>query len=334
MSRTEDASHAPEHGKSAPPEASGVETQRVYQAPHPYYSPDRVPPRRTSPNMPKHQENWASPVGIGPVLTIANEQAKSRPIRPSHPHSVSLHLPVGSGPVPPEGYPPFRQPIRPSQNTISESGVSPYSECSYGHPYHRPAHCQSFCAQVAYYSQDQACAPYRGIDPINISHDKKQQKRKRTISGVQDMHRKFFAASLQYPYLTEDEKQYLMRQTGLSMGNLIQESYPGGQEESAHRGTIFFSFTRTVEAFTGSISIDLEAPSPRAGYDRPPVLTRDRAIVGPPLLLEPPAPLPKVPDLKEIQFIPERQLAPIRNQPPSQTAIFFFLEFINYRALL
>ncbi|KAF4342615.1 PTH12 [Fusarium beomiforme] len=167
-----------------------------------------------------------------------------------------------------------------------------------------------------------AFAPYGDFGPASASGGNKQQKRKRTIPGTQDKHRKWFAANLQHPYPTEDQKQDLMRQTGLRMGKLIQESYTGGQESSAHRGTIFPSTTRTAEAFAGSKSIDLGAPSPRTGYNRPPpMLTSNRTIIRPPLLLEPPPSLPRIPDLTKVQHVQELCLAPIRNQPPSRTAI-------------
>ncbi|KAK7583415.1 hypothetical protein V3481_012704 [Fusarium oxysporum f. sp. vasinfectum] len=312
-----------------------VESQRVCQAPRLCYSPDRPPPRQTSPNLPMQQENWEAPTRIGPFQAKISEPANSRPIMPSlrRPHSVRLKLPFSSGPVPSDGNPQSRQPIRHSQITISESGVSLYCECSYGHPYHHPAQYQSLCTGVAHSfdhtpftqgacnSHYQAFAPYGHIGPASVSGDNKQQMRKRTLSRTQDKLRKWFAANLQHPYPTEDEKQDLMRQTGLRMGKLIQLSYAGGQESSAYRGTIFPSTTRTAEAFAGSKSIGLGAP-PRTWYNRPPpVLTSNRTIIRPPLLLEPPPPSPRVPALTKVQHVQELCLAPIRNQPLSRTPI-------------
>lgn len=62
--------------------------------------------------------------------------------------------------------------------------------------------------------------PY-GVDITEMSTDSKQRKRRGNLpKDTTDKLRAWFVAHLQHPYPTEDEKQELMRQTGLQMNQI------------------------------------------------------------------------------------------------------------------
>ncbi|KAG5919741.1 hypothetical protein E4U53_003966, partial [Claviceps sorghi] len=98
----------------------------------------------------------------------------------------------------------------------------------HGYSYHRPPHYQSLStssirphdhttlaasAAYGYHYQDMG----RCID-IGTGGDSKQRKRRGNLpKETTDKLRAWFVAHLQHPYPTEDEKQELMRQTGLQM---------------------------------------------------------------------------------------------------------------------
>jgi hypothetical protein len=62
---------------------------------------------------------------------------------------------------------------------------------------------------------------YNEIGMMGIGGDAKQRKRRGNLpKETTDKLRSWFVAHLQHPYPTEDEKQELMRQTGLQMSTL------------------------------------------------------------------------------------------------------------------
>jgi hypothetical protein len=81
-----------------------------------------------------------------------------------------------------------------------------------------------FSAGAAYGSPYSDMARYSDIGSIGIGVDAKQRKRRGNLpKETTDKLRSWFVAHLQHPYPTEDEKQDLMRQTGLQMSMC----YPG-----------------------------------------------------------------------------------------------------------
>jgi hypothetical protein len=59
------------------------------------------------------------------------------------------------------------------------------------------------------------------MGPSSLNGDNKQRKRRGNLpKETTDKLRAWFVAHLQHPYPTEDEKQELMRQTGLQMSKL------------------------------------------------------------------------------------------------------------------
>jgi hypothetical protein len=62
--------------------------------------------------------------------------------------------------------------------------------------------------------------PY-GIEVTEMGNENKQRKRRGNLpKETTDKLRAWFTAHLQHPYPTEDEKQELMRQTGLQLSEL------------------------------------------------------------------------------------------------------------------
>jgi hypothetical protein len=67
--------------------------------------------------------------------------------------------------------------------------------------------------------------PY-GLEGSDGGNDSKQRKRRGNLpKETTDKLRKWFVAHLQHPYPTEDEKQELMRQTGLQMSKFFTDSF-------------------------------------------------------------------------------------------------------------
>ncbi|PTD03519.1 hypothetical protein FCULG_00000852 [Fusarium culmorum] len=152
------------------------------------------------------------------------------PAPASIPASVSASAPA---PAPTEGYRSSHQPMSHSRTPIPESGVSPYRESSYGYPYHHPTRYQSLSAGSAHsfdrtpFTPGAYNAPYQDfvrfgeMGPASLSGDNKQRKRRGNLpKETTDKLRAWFVAHLQHPYPTEDEKQDLMRQTGLQMNQI------------------------------------------------------------------------------------------------------------------
>lgn len=224
-----------------------VEMERVRQVPR-RYSPDRASPRQISPHLPIQggsQENWAAPTRTSPFLTNGSnshsvsievsERAESRSTLPSlpPPRSLERELPVGRGTAPADGYRPPQQSMPHSRTPISEPGVSPYRENGYGYPYHHPTRYQSLSTGSAHsydrtpFTPGTYNTPYQDfvrfgdMSSANLSGDNKQRKRRGNLpKETTDKLRAWFVAHLQHPYPTEDEKQDLMRQTGLQMNQI------------------------------------------------------------------------------------------------------------------
>ncbi|KAJ6444702.1 hypothetical protein O9K51_03098 [Purpureocillium lavendulum] len=75
-----------------------------------------------------------------------------------------------------------------------------------------------FSARAAYGPQYQDVARYGNLGGMGMGADAKQRKRRGNLpKETTDKLRAWFVAHLQHPYPTEDEKQDLMRQTGLQM---------------------------------------------------------------------------------------------------------------------
>ncbi|KAK2592528.1 homeodomain super [Conoideocrella luteorostrata] len=100
----------------------------------------------------------------------------------------------------------------------------------YGYPYHHPSRFQSLSTSSirshdrgpfsagAYGSHYQDMARY---GDIGINGDTKQRKRRGNLpKETTDKLRTWFVTHLQHPYPTEDEKQDLMRSTGLQMNQI------------------------------------------------------------------------------------------------------------------
>ncbi|KAI1062809.1 hypothetical protein LB507_005945 [Fusarium sp. FIESC RH6] len=240
-----------------------AESERVRQVPRLCYSPDRESPRQISPNLPIQagaQENWPASTRTSPYLANGStthsasmevgERAEPRSTLPSLPPPRSLEresvlvnrgavpapapVPVSvSVPAPKESYISSHQPMPHSRTPISESGVSPYRESSYGYPYHHPTRYQSLSTGSAHsfdrtpFTPGAYNTPYQDfvrfgdMGPASLSGDNKQRKRRGNLpKETTDKLRAWFVAHLQHPYPTEDEKQDLMRQTGLQMNQI------------------------------------------------------------------------------------------------------------------
>ncbi|KAF4334205.1 PTH12 [Fusarium beomiforme] len=273
-----------------------VETERVRQVPRLCYSPDRASPRQISPNLPMQagsQENWAAPTRTSPFLTNGSsnhsapvdisERTEPRPALPSlpPPRSLERELPIGRGPAPSEGYRPPQQPIPHSRTPISESGVSPYRENSYGYPYHHPTRYQSLSTGSAhsfdrtpftpgaYHTPYQDFVRFGDMGPASLSGDNKQRKRRGNLpKETTDKLRAWFVAHLQHPYPTEDEKQDLMRQTGLQM-NQISNWFINARRRQLP--AMINNARAETDAMTGARGGDLKvlATTERGEFDNP-----------------------------------------------------------------
>ncbi|KAM0197155.1 hypothetical protein ACHAPI_005376 [Fusarium lateritium] len=272
-----------------------METERVRQVPRLCYSPDRASPRQISPHLAMQagaQDNWAAPTRTSPYLANGssshagpvevNERTESRPTLPSLPPPRSLErepMPVSRGPAPAEGYRPSQQPMPHSRTPISESRASPYREPGYGYHYHHPTRYQSLSTGSAHsfdrtpFTPGAYNTPYQDfvrfgeMGPASLSGDNKQRKRRGNLpKETTDKLRAWFVAHLQHPYPTEDEKQDLMRQTGLQM-NQISNWFINARRRQLP--TMINNARAETDAMTGARGGDMKvlATTERGDYD-------------------------------------------------------------------
>ncbi|KAM0214989.1 hypothetical protein ACHAQI_003471 [Fusarium lateritium] len=272
-----------------------METERVRQVPRLCYSPDRASPRPISPHLAMQagaQDNWAAPTRTSPYLANGssshagpvevNERTESRPTLPSLPPPRSLErepMPVSRGPAPAEGYRPSQQPMPHSRTPISESRASPYREPGYGYHYHHPTRYQSLSTGSAHsfdrtpFTPGAYNTPYQDfvrfgeMGPASLSGDNKQRKRRGNLpKETTDKLRAWFVAHLQHPYPTEDEKQDLMRQTGLQM-NQISNWFINARRRQLP--TMINNARAETDAMTGARGGDMKvlATTERGDYD-------------------------------------------------------------------
>ncbi len=126
--------------------------------------------------------------------------------------------------VPAPGRPVMVHPGAPGMDVVGPG----YRQTSYGYGYHHPTRVQSlslgsipafdrspFSANIYPYHEYMRMSEYGGM---GLYGDGKQRKRRGNLpKETTDKLRAWFVAHLHHPYPTEDEKQDLIRQTGLQM---------------------------------------------------------------------------------------------------------------------
>ncbi|KAF4992995.1 hypothetical protein FGRMN_6799 [Fusarium graminum] len=272
-----------------------VESERVRQVPRLCYSPGRASPRQISPHLPMQagaQDTWAASSRTSPYLASGinshavsmevNERTEARQPLPSLPPPRSLErepMPISRGPTPAEGYRHSHQAMPHSRTPVTESRVSPYRENSYGYPYHHPTRYQSLSTGSAHsfdrtpFTSGAYNTPYQDfvrfgeMGPASLSGDNKQRKRRGNLpKETTDKLRAWFVAHLQHPYPTEDEKQDLMRQTGLQM-NQISNWFINARRRQLP--TMINNARAETDAMTGARGGDMKviATTERGDYD-------------------------------------------------------------------
>ncbi|KAF4978975.1 hypothetical protein FZEAL_4737 [Fusarium zealandicum] len=229
------------------------ESERVRQVPRLCYSPGRGSPRQISPIVAMQSgahENWVAPTRTSPYHTNGsasypahmevNDRMDSRPTLPSLPPPRALEreeAPLNRGPLsapaPVDAYRSSHPPMPHPGAPVPEPASSSYREANYGYPYHHPNRYQSLSAGSVHsfdrtpFTAGGYSTPYQDfvrfgdMGPSSLNGDNKQRKRRGNLpKETTDKLRAWFVAHLQHPYPTEDEKQDLMRQTGLQMNQI------------------------------------------------------------------------------------------------------------------
>lgn len=223
------------------------ESLRAKQVPRLYRSPEAPQTRHISPRLdhnptadgqdywarsPSRNNSYAPPVAVSAHVSV-NSRVESRPALPSLPPSLSYEREAPSTHRPLETTTESISVPRPTvASTVTPTmDRSPYQSHDYGYAYHHPSRFQSlstssvrsydrapFSAGAAYGSNYSDMSRYSDIGSMSIGGDAKQRKRRGNLpKETTDKLRSWFVAHLQHPYPTEDEKQDLMRQTGLQM---------------------------------------------------------------------------------------------------------------------
>lgn len=212
------------------------EPTRPRQVPRLYGSPESATQRLNSPgylSQPAPVDAWAIPSRrspfTGPSGSIASGplSARERPgalspstglpppsrgrehnqderqgprATPSHAFATNMEPPAESR-VP--GYP-YQQHHPSRYQSLSTGSIRPYERSPF--------------SAGGYTSQYQEVGQYVEVGSMGYGSDSKQRKRRGNLpKETTDKLRAWFVAHLQHPYPTEDEKQDLMRQTGLQM---------------------------------------------------------------------------------------------------------------------
>ncbi|TDZ71766.1 Homeobox protein PKNOX1 [Colletotrichum trifolii] len=224
------------------------ESERVSRVPRLYESPARVPQRQISPPIPSRAatESWAGSARTSPYMSTSgmpsmrspamemSERHDSRPTLPSLPpmnfnERESMPLQRVRGHSQDEF-----QPIRPTMGMTAGpmmEAAPAYRSATYGYGYHHPSRVQSlslgaihpfdrtpFSAGYGHYPEFMRIGE---LGAMGMHGDSKQRKRRGNLpKETTDKLRAWFVAHLHHPYPTEDEKQELMRQTGLQMNQI------------------------------------------------------------------------------------------------------------------
>lgn len=231
------------------------ERERASQVPRLYHSnehtvrPSRSPTARPSPVA----ESWGQPpVHAAPPFTSTRvripapveirETVEPRPSLPTLPPAMGMDRVSISRPAtrdhPTEDYRDGRRTMQqqgpPVVEAVAPRYVPPTYEPSYRHPnqvnstspirhaYERtPFSTSPYAQQYGDYSR------YGDVGHMGIGGDNKQPKRRGNLpKETTDKLRSWFMAHLSHPYPTEDEKQELMRQTGLQMSKFKTSGNP------------------------------------------------------------------------------------------------------------
>lgn len=174
----------------------------------------------------------------------SSERPEARPALPSFPPPMSMER--GPAPVPrirghsSDDY--LQEAPRPLYMHPSDPRYEngPYRPAAYGYGYHHPSRMQSL-SLGAIHPLDRTPFSAAGYGPhygeymrfgelgMGMNGDNKQRKRRGNLpKETTDKLRAWFVAHLHHPYPSEDEKQELMRQTGLQMS----ESSPSTKVDS------------------------------------------------------------------------------------------------------
>lgn len=252
--------HSPSSNKRRRLSVEEEREERASRVPRLYNSPprstERSIPRPVSPGYSQRAappEHWGQPARASPHLPqgglpairspVALEPVERPEVRPSLP---SFPAPMGMerGPAPP--MPRMRghssddylqempRPLyaHPSDPRFESAG--PYrQQAPYGYSYHHPSRLQSLSVGSVH-PLDRTPFSAVGYGPhygdylrfgemaIGVGTDNKQRKRRGNLpKETTDKLRAWFVGHLHHPYPTEDEKQELMRQTGLQMSKYI-----------------------------------------------------------------------------------------------------------------
>ena len=234
------------------------ESLRAKQVPRLYRSPDQPHSRDLSPGYRPGraiQTNVAHPLNVAHQAQANTVHWPERPSRPAAYSPVASALPPpaeaagrhGSR----SGLPPLSRPQTIEQDPFSASPRGPststgpsqisapregpgYHGQDYGYSYQQPPRLQTvstgtmrpyerapYSAGSSYGTHYQDGGRYGELSSIGLGADAKQRKRRGNLpKETTDKLRAWFVAHLQHPYPTEDEKQDLMRQTGLQMSTL------------------------------------------------------------------------------------------------------------------
>ncbi|KAK4459015.1 pah5 homeobox protein encoded by the pah5 protein [Cladorrhinum samala] len=227
----------------------GSHIPRMYPSPQREYHGSRAmspaPPSRSA------TDNWASPPRRSPYVSHVGSLPSMRdsgPIDPSDrflpnlPRLPAMNFDRGSATMPrirgrsaDDDYPDnFRHMMGGQSGSSSmDGGHGPYRSSSSYYGYHHPSRVQSLSLSSVQSFDRAPFSPNGGygssyhdymrseMAAMGMNGESKQRKRRGNLpKETTDKLRAWFVAHLHHPYPTEDEKQELMRQTGLQMNQI------------------------------------------------------------------------------------------------------------------